>query len=153
LGQQIGLVSNGRDAADRIRLEGWEHDPRTRSQARETGAMKEESERLQPLVVETRRGVEQLPRIRDVLARVELTDGLTFAELVSETRGRVPRDATIIAVLPDVPIETAIALGNLRRSGFAVSVVLITMEPNGLETSFGRLLAEGINDVRHLKDE
>jgi uncharacterized repeat protein (TIGR01451 family) len=153
LGQQVGLATNGRDAADRIRLEGWEHDPRTRNQARETGAMKEESERLQPLVVETRRGVEQLPRIRDVLARVELTDGLTFAELVSETLGRVPRDATIIAVLPDVPVETAIALGNLRRGGFAVSVVLITMEPNGLETSFGRLLAEGINDVRHLKDE
>src|SRR5262249_26709762 len=30
MGQQIGLVTNGRDAADRIRLEGWVHDFRTR---------------------------------------------------------------------------------------------------------------------------
>ena len=30
LGQQVGLVTNGRDAIDRIRTEGWEHDFRTR---------------------------------------------------------------------------------------------------------------------------
>ncbi len=30
MGQQIGLVSNGRDAADRIRTEGWQTDPRMR---------------------------------------------------------------------------------------------------------------------------
>ena len=28
--QQVGLVTNGRDAADRIRVEGWRHDWRTR---------------------------------------------------------------------------------------------------------------------------
>src|SRR5205823_3339540 len=68
MGQQVGLVSNGRDAADRIRLQGWAEDVRTRQAARQQGAMAEQSDRLQPLVVETRRGVHQFQRIREVLA-------------------------------------------------------------------------------------
>src|SRR5438128_5482470 len=127
LGQQIGLVTNGRDAADRIRLEGWEQDYRTRQTARRSLALKEKNERLQPLLVETRRGVEQFQRIREVLARVELTDGLSFAHLVLETAGRLPRDATVVALLPHVPIETALALGNLQRRGFAVTAVLLML--------------------------
>ncbi len=153
MGQQIGLATNGRDAADRIKTEGWEHDPHTRQAARATAAMRENNERLQPLLVPTRRGVEQLQRIRETLARVELTDGLSFADLVSETISRLPRDATILAVLPEVPIETAIALGNLRRAGLAVAVVLILLDDAPLERAYGRLVAEGIRDIRHLKNE
>src|SRR5579871_1552928 len=117
LGQQIGLVSNGRDAADRIRQEGWEHNFRTRQAARQQSAMAERSERLQPVVVETRRGVQQFQRIREVLARLELTDGLTAAQLILETASRLPRDATVVALLADVPVEAALALGALRRQG------------------------------------
>src|SRR5262249_21388106 len=111
------------------------------------------SERLQPLVVETRRGVEQFQRIRETLARVELTDGLTFAQLVVETAHRLPRDATVVALLPDVPVETSLALGNLRRSGYAVTVVLVMLDEERLERGYGRLMAEGMLDVRHLRDE
>src|SRR5215472_3607860 len=153
MGQQIGLATNGRDAVDRIKTEGWEQDPRTRQAARSTAAMSEENERLQPLLVETRRGVEQLQRIRETLARVELTDGLSFAELVTESIGRLPRDATILAVLPDVSVESAIALGNLRRAGLAITVVLILFDDEQLERAYGRLVAEGIRDIRLLKDE
>jgi uncharacterized protein (DUF58 family) len=153
MGQQIGLATNGRDAVDRIKREGWEQDPRTRQAARGTAALLEENERLQPLLVETRRGVEQLQRLRETLARVELTDGLTFAELITETIGRLPRDATILVVLPDVSVETAIALGNLRRNGLAITVVLILLDAESLERAYGRLVAEGIRDIRHLKDE
>jgi uncharacterized protein (DUF58 family) len=153
LGQQVGLVSNGRDAADRIRLEGWDQDFRSRQAARQESAMVERSERLQPLVIETRRGVQQFQRIREVLARLELTDGLTAAELIVETASRLPRDATVVALLADVPVETALALGNLRRQGLAVSVVLIALEGERLEKGYGRLLAEGIMDVRQLRDE
>ncbi len=88
-----------------------------------------------------------------MLARVELTDGLTFAELITETVGRLPRDATLLAVLPDVSVETAIALGNLRRAGMAITVVLILLDDESLERAYGRLVAEGIRDIRHLKDE
>jgi uncharacterized protein (DUF58 family) len=154
MGQQVGLVTNARDAADRIRLEGWHNqDPRTRQAARATAAMDEESTRLQPLVVETRRGVEQLQRMREVLARAEMTDGLTCAQLVIEAAPRLPRDATLLAVLPDVPVETAIALGNLRRSGLAVACVLVLLDEGGLERAYARLISEGIRDLRHLRDE
>jgi uncharacterized repeat protein (TIGR01451 family) len=150
MGQQIGLVTNGRDAVDRIRTEGWEGDFRTRDVARQAAAMSEQSDRLAPLVVPTRRGPEQLRRILETLARVELTDGLTFAELVTETAPRLPNDATVIAVLADAPLETAWALGNLRRRGDAVTAVLIGFDPDRAADCYGRLLAEGI-DVRHLK--
>jgi uncharacterized protein (DUF58 family) len=153
MGQQVGLVTNSRDAADRIRLEGWQGDHRTRTAARTSAAMKEDNTRLQPLIVETRRGIEQFQHIRETLARVELTDGLTFAQLVEETEGRLPRDATVLAVLADVPPETAMTLGSLRRQGYAVTAVLIAIEEGRLEQAHGRLLAEGITDVRPIRDE
>jgi uncharacterized protein (DUF58 family) len=168
MGQQVGLVTNGRDAADRIRTEGWREKgtgtfsaaaaekvpvPFSRQAARAAAEVTEESHRLQPLIVETRRGVEQLHRIRETLARVELTDGLTFGQLVTETASRLPRDATLVAVLPDVPEETAIALGGLHRAGRAVTVVLIQHDENSLETCYGRLIAESVRDIRHLQSE
>jgi hypothetical protein len=150
MGQQLGLVTNARDAADRIRREGWEIDPRTRRAARQAGTMHEHSDRLQPILVETRRGAEHLQRLRETLARVELTDGMPFAGLVVEASGRLPRDATLVALLGDVSVETAAALGTLRRAGFALTVILVVMETHPLEKAHGRLLAEGIGDVRHL---
>src|SRR5262245_55458270 len=82
MGQQVGLAPNARDAADRLRTEARQREAGTRWAARAAGAMAEESDRLRPQLVETRRGVEQLQRIRELLARAELTDGLTFAQLV-----------------------------------------------------------------------
>jgi uncharacterized protein (DUF58 family) len=152
MGQQVGLVTNGRDAADRIRQEGWAHDYRSRTEALASAAVTEESDRLQPIVVPTRRGVEQFQRILETLARVELTDGLTLSQLIVETTGRIPRDATVVVVLGAVPPETALALGNLRRRGQAVTAVLIIFDENAYEDAFGRLLAERI-DVRHVRDE
>ncbi len=76
MGQQVGLVTNARDAADRIRQEGWDFDIRTRGAAKQAASMSDASDRLEPLVVETRRGPEQLMRILEMLARAELTDGL-----------------------------------------------------------------------------
>jgi uncharacterized protein (DUF58 family) len=158
MGQQVGLVTNAHDAADRLRLgEALEKEdregPRTRQEARASSAMREESDRLQPLIVPTRRGAEQLQRIRHLLARAELTDGLTFARMVVESAGRIPRDATVVAVLPDVPPATAIALGNLRRQGLAVTAVLIILGERALERAYARLVAEGIRDLRHLASE
>jgi uncharacterized protein (DUF58 family) len=153
MGQQVGLVTNARDAAERIRTEGWNQDPRTRQAAREAAEDVPESKRLAPLIVPTRRGEMQLQPILETLARAELTDGLTFAHTVMETAHRLPRDATALAVLPIVSVETAIALGNLKRRGLAVAVVLVMMDDSALEQAYARLMAEGIRDVRHLRDE
>ncbi len=153
MGQQVGFVTNARDAADRIRTSGWQHEQANRVTARASSEMQEKSDRLAPLIVPTRRGVEQLHHIREVLARAELTDGLPFAQLLEEVVARLPRDATVIAVFSDVTVETALALGNLRRQGFAVTAVLIIFEDRQLERGMGRLWAEGIRDVRHLPNE
>jgi uncharacterized protein (DUF58 family) len=152
MGHQVGLVSNGRDVVDRIRREGWDHQPGSREAARRTAAMLDQSDRLQPLLVPTRRGPEQLMRILETLARVELTDGLRFHELVSEAGSDLPRDASIIAVLSSITDETAIALGNLRRRGYAVTVILNLFEVHDFEVASGLLLAQGI-EARHLKEK
>jgi uncharacterized protein (DUF58 family) len=161
-GQQVGLATNGRDAADRMREEGTRHrrhddqefSYRSRREARQVAAMPEElGERLRPLRVETRRGVEQFQRIRETLARVELSDGLTFAQLVLEVSPRLPRDASVIAVLPAVPPETALVLGQLHRQGYAVTVVLVALGEDDLPDAYGRLAAEGVRDVRPLATE
>ena len=152
MGQQVGLVTNGRDAADRIRQEGWKDDPRTRKAARDTAAMLESSDRLDPLVVQTQRGPEQLLRILETLARVELTDGFDFAHLIIETASRMPRDATVIAVLPSVTMETAVALGNLRRGGYAVTAILIMYDHEEYSQAAGKLLAEGV-ETRQLANK
>jgi uncharacterized protein (DUF58 family) len=148
--QQIGLVTNGRDAADRIRQEGWDYDIRSRKAARRAAGMLEQSERLQPVVVETRRGPEQLLRIVETLARVELTDGLSFAQLVTETASRLPRDATVVALLASPSIETAVALGELRRKGLAVTAILNLYDDTEFGQASAQLAAEGI-EARHLK--
>jgi uncharacterized protein (DUF58 family) len=152
LNQQIGLVTSGRDAVDRIRQEGWDFDYRSRDAAKKAAAMLDASDRLQPLVVPTRRGPEQFMRILETLARVELTDGLTFAELVTETDSRLPRDATVIAMLTNPTPEDVLVLGNLRRRGFAVTAILSVYDDHQYSHAAGRLLAEGI-ESRHLRDE
>jgi len=152
MGQQIGLVTNGRDAADRIRQEGWDCDIRTRDAARRAASMRDTSDRLQPIVVPTRRGADQLMRILETLARVELTDGLTLSQLVTETTSRLPRDATVIVILPRVTADDAITLGNLRRHGYAVTAILNLFDEFDFAKAAGPLLAQGI-DAQHLKDE
>ena len=167
MGQQIGLVTNGRDAADRIREEGWRREFRTRNAAKQSVGMSSSSDRLRPVIVETQRGFEQFQRIRESLARLELTDGLSFSELLMEATSLLPRDATVVAVLGDVTTETAIALGNMRRSGFAVYAIVVLqggetslgsadgtrfMDSDGMIDKIGRLIAEGIN-VRHIDNE
>ncbi|MCA9188114.1 MAG: DUF58 domain-containing protein [Pirellulaceae bacterium] len=152
MGQQVGLVSNGRDAADRVRTEGWAYDWRSRDAARLSAEMQDESDRLTPVVVPTRRGEEQFLCIRDALARVELTDGLTLPQLLDECAGNMPRDATVLVIVQDVSDVVAISIDNLRRQGFSVSVVLNIYEPWEFSIAAGPLIAAGI-DVHHLRDE
>jgi len=152
MGHQVGLLTNGRDAVDRIRREGWDHDPNSRQAARRVAAMLDESDRLAPLGVPTRRGPEQLMRILETLARVELTDGLKFHQLVTEAASQLPRDATLIALLSSITTETAVALGNLRRRGYAVAVILNLFEVHDFEEASALLLAQGI-EARHLRDK
>jgi uncharacterized repeat protein (TIGR01451 family) len=157
LNQRLGLASNGRDAADRIREEslvkrsGAEFE--TRDELRGKYELADESDRIRPVLVETRRGIDQFQKIREALARLEITDALTFAQLALEMAARVPRDATLIAILPRVPLESAIALGTLRRQGFAITAILIGLDETEKLEALGRLLAEAVRDIRYVNTE
>ena len=152
MGQQIGLVTNGRDAADRIRQEGWKQPVRSRKAARKAMTMAEKNERLQPIITPTRRGPEQFMQIWETLARIELTDGLPLPELIRETLSRIPRDATVAVILPKVDESDAIALGELRRRGYAVTAFLNLYDNYDFAQASGALLAQGVA-VQHLRDE
>lgn len=152
MGQQVGVVTNGRDAADRVRQEGWDYDLRSRRAARKSASMKAESDRLRPQVFEPERGPEQLRRLQTALARVELTDGIQFDQLVLETACRLPKDATVIAVLQRVEERFAVSLGNLRRQGYAVTAIVNTYDSYDFSQMAKPLMAEGIS-THHLADE
>jgi uncharacterized repeat protein (TIGR01451 family) len=157
MGQPIGLVTNGRDAADRIRLRdeiAREHEgpQMNRAAIHQLAATRERDDRLRPIIVPSRRGAESFSSIREVLARVELTDGLTFDRLLIEAEPRLPRDATVVAILGNVTPEMALSLGHLKRQGFAVNVVLLAFDEVERIDSAGPLLAQGL-PVRSLSDE
>jgi len=124
-GQQIGLVTNGRDAADRIREEGWQGEFLNRSMAREKADTVAENTRMHPVVVPTRKSSDHFLRILETLARLEPTDGLDFPSLVSEAAVQLPRDATVVAVLGRVTPEMAQSLGELVRRGFLVTAIVV----------------------------
>ncbi len=150
IGQQVGLVTNAGNCADRLRQQRERLDPRTRREASQAQGEADDVQRLDPLIVPTRRGSDQLQRIREVLALAELGDGLDLPGLVQETQSRMPRDATVLAVLATVSTETAITLGNLRRQGYAVTVVLVLLDDDALDTAYKRLWGQNLRDVRHL---
>ncbi len=110
------------------------------------------SDRLRPMVVATGRGHVVWREILKTLARLEKTDGLSLADLVRETRSRLPTSATVIALLTSVPPETAITLGNLRRRGYAVTAILIVHETHEFARLAQPLIAQRV-EVRQLPDE
>ena len=152
MGQQVGLVSNGRDAVDRIATEGWQGDERTRDAVKSNVAMKTKSDRLQPVVVPTMKSIEQSIRINRALARLELSDGMDLGALLVEAGSEMPRDATVVAIVSEMNMENAIALGNLKKQGYSVVAIVNTYSEDRFVQTTGPLLAEGIGAM-HLKDE
>jgi uncharacterized protein (DUF58 family) len=113
--------------------------------------VREQINRLRPLVVPTQRGDNQLEQILLTLARLELTDGMTFPQLVHESVQRLSRSATVLAMLSIVTPQHAIALGMLRRRGFAVAAIVNVYDPHRYAEFAGLLIAEGI-EVSQLTD-
>jgi len=128
MGQQMGFVSNGRDAADRIREEGWRADFLTRNDARTRAAEPRENTRLRPVLLKAAKGEDQLAKILATLARLELTDGLDFAAMIREAAHNISRDTTVVAVLGTVTQEIAAALGDVARRGLLVTAIVVSME-------------------------
>ena len=114
--------------------------------------MESKNDRLRPLIVPTRQGDDQFWRMMISLARLELTDGLTFPELILESESRIPLDASVVAIVPQVDDEIVIALSNLVRQGYAVTCIINTYAFDHFAKYSGPLISAGINTL-HLRDE
>jgi uncharacterized protein (DUF58 family) len=128
MGEQIGFASNGRDAADRIRIHGYLAEFTTRRDAQQRAGEVPSNERLRPVVVPTQKGPDQFRNLLEALARIEPTTGLHFEQMIEEVTPRLRRDATVIPVLHNVTPAIANALGGLVRSGFAVTAIVVLFE-------------------------
>ncbi len=142
--EPIGLLTNGRDAADRIRREGWVGDHRVRGEAKKAAAMLTESDRLRPVVLPALRGPIHLKEITRTLARLERTDGLTLPQLLVEAEGQVSNETTLLVILQTCTPESAAALIGLARRGWAVAVIINTHDINDYSESAGPLIANRI---------
>ena len=158
MGQQAGLVSNGRDAVERMKFLGWDLTFKTREFAKRGLRTQQDNRRLAPVVVETRRDAGQFQRILETLARLELTEEFAFHEMVAEAGPHLPRSATVLAVVSHVSAESAAALGSLKRRGYSVLALVVTFgEPEHPDWASppewgGRLLQEGV-PFRPIADE
>ena len=152
LNQPFGLISNGRDAADRVRQIRIEGEFSDRSSVRADVEMNAKSNRLRPVIVDARSGPEQFAEVHRTLARLERTDGLRFADLLTESQNRLSRQLSVLVFVQQVDDFMALALGLLRRRGYAVSAIVNQHEQDGLQDSAARLVAYHI-PVFALPDE
>ena len=152
MNQPFGLISNGRDAADRVRQVRLELDFSDRSSVRADVEMNAKSDRLRPVVVGAKSGPEQFAEIHRTLARLERTDGLRLGDLLMETENRLSRQLSVLVFVQQVDESMALTLGMLRRRGYAVSVIVNQHDQDGLQDSAARLVAYHI-PVFALPDE
>ncbi|HHM13120.1 MAG TPA: DUF58 domain-containing protein [Planctomycetaceae bacterium] len=150
--QQVGLVSNGRDGADRIRVEGFRVPRITRHVARKLAEEDVREARLRPVVTTASRGPESFTRLWEQLARLELNQGLDFAQLLIEAGSRIPRDATALALLGDVTEMHVLALDEFQRRGYAVAAVVNEYDEERFQAAAGPLIAAGI-PVYRVRDD
>ncbi len=114
--------------------------------------MSQTSERIRPVIVPTRRSDDQFSTIRQTLARLEKSDGLDFFQMTREAGQQMPRDASLIAVLTHVDMAVGVALGQLKKQGYAVTAIINCFDVEQFGHLSEPLLAAGI-EVRHLRDE
>ncbi len=152
MSQPIGLATNGRDAADRIRTQGWEGDYRTRTAVRDNFAMRETDSRLRPVTVTASTGPIQQHEIQHTLARLELTDAMKLGRMLIEAESRLSRDTTLIVILQMSDLETTSAILGMARRGWSLAVVVNTFDAEDYARVAGPFIAGNIA-VMQLMDE
>lgn len=124
-GEQVGLVTNARDAAEVARYEVTSEVRLSRAEAKTAVEESLDSDKLNPLTVPTMRSSIQGQRIIENLARVLPADGLDCGQLILSEFRRLPRDATMLPVLPNITEDLAHILAQMKTSGFPVTVFII----------------------------
>lgn len=150
--QPFGLISNGRDAADRFAEANQHQEFSSLGDAKRSVAMHSKSDRLRPIVLPVARGDEHFGRIHQTLARLERTDGMRLEELLLEAQSRIGRDTTALIILQEVDDAAAMALGMLKRRGYSVAAVVNNYDNDAFTAAVGKLTAQHVA-VYHLFDE
>ncbi|MBI2431606.1 MAG: DUF58 domain-containing protein [Candidatus Hydrogenedentes bacterium] len=150
-GEQVGMITNARDAAEAARYELARAQALTRQEADESMVGEEETTRISPLSVPTLRSTIQAQKIIENLARVIPGQGLDATAMVLSEFRRLPRDAALLPVVPQVTETLALALASMKISGFNVTVFFINDRPGYDEAA--RLLAPHAIHVFHIEHE
>lgn len=124
-GEQVGMLTNGFDAAVIARYDVESQQVLSREDLQSTVEGDVISDEIKPLLVPTLKSPIQAQKISENLARIIPGHGLDINELLmAEFRG-LPRDATLLPVVPYVTPQFALALAEMKHSGFGVSLFLI----------------------------
>ena len=150
-GEQVGLLTNARDAAEIARYEVDAQQTLSRSEAQQSIVGEEESVRLSPLQVPTLRTPIQAQRIIENLARVMPTDGLSIAQTILIHSLHLPRNAALLPVVPYVTEDLALVLASMKITGFNVTVFLI--DNNSDYENASVLLARHDINLMHIEHE
>lgn len=150
-GEQVGMITNARDAAEVAQFEVAAQQTLARTDADASVVGEAEPTRLSPLHVPTRRSPVQALQIAESLARVLPGASLDVEELIRNEYQRLPRHASLLPVVPGVTERLATLLAEMKLNGFAVSVFLINDEAGYREAA--ALLAPHHVDVFHIRHE
>ncbi len=148
--EQVGLLTNGFDAAEVAKFEADATDVLSRQEVEEAIPGDEISDRIRPLFVPTMKSPIQALKIAENLARVLPGRGLDVDKLLmAEFRG-LPRDAALLIVAPQITERFALTLAEMKIAGFPVSVFLIK-DNKGFEAAAGLLAPHRIH-VFHIRE-
>jgi uncharacterized protein (DUF58 family) len=150
-GEQVGMITNGGDAAEIARYEVDARGALARDEVDAQVAEEEEIKRINPLSVATLRSPIQAVKIAENLARIVPGHGLDAVEMVISETPNLRRDAALLPVVPQVTDELALALGSAKLNGFNVSVFLIR-DQQAYEDAAALLAPHNIN-VFHIEAE
>lgn len=150
-GEQVGLITNARDAAEAARYERESERALSKQEVYECVAGEDETTRISPLSVTTARSPIQAQKIIENLARVLPGRGLDAVGMVLSEFRNLPRDAALLPVVPQVTDRLALTLGSMKLSGFNVTVFFINDQAGYEEAA--ALLAPHDIDVLHIEHE
>jgi len=150
-GEQVGLLTNARDAAEVARYETASVQAGNRFAMNDLLSGEEESTRISPLTVSTCRTTEQGRKVIENLARVLPGHGLDLCQLIMAQFITLPRDATLLPVTGQVTDRLALTLAMMKQSGFKVTVFLIDAG-KGYEEAAALLASHDIH-VFHIQTE
>ncbi len=150
-GEQVGFLTNARDAAQAAQYETPTQERLSKQEARDAVVGEIDPNLLSPLQVMPARSPTQAQNIIENLARVLPGHGLKIAQVLMSQHQRLPRDAALFPVVPQVTEELALVLAELKEAGFPVTVFLIRNPKQYMEAA--TLLAAHNIPVFHIEEE